>query len=142
MGQPFPETLARGARLSGSEYGWLIESFPQAVRTASELSFACLGGQFQFRTDRSTCEMYWLNADSSERRGDESWAAYVSRSCCEVADAFDRLVKSSDFIAEAAKWPALAEELGPDADPVENLVFVAYFVSELEAAGLKKQIGV
>ena len=89
--------------------------------------YACLGGQFQFRLDDgTTCEMYWLNADSEDRDSTESWMDYSRRSCLEVLTKFQNLVSVTDFKKEAANWPMA------QIDPTRNLVFVGYFVTEVE----------
>lgn len=125
-----PPDVLKGATLRGKEYGWNVSSFPPAIASAEAEGYACLGGQFQFRLDDgSTCEMYWLNADSEERFADESWPNYVHRSCSEVLCAFQRLLSDTDFRKEAASWPV-------QIDPTRDLAFVAYFVRENEWASL------
>jgi hypothetical protein len=125
-----PPDVLEGATLRGNEYGWSVSSFSHAVVRAEANGYACLGGQFQFRLeDGSTCEMYWLNADSEERATSESWPNYVHRSCSEVLDAFQRLLSDTDFRKEASNW---AVQINPKGD----LVFVAYFVTENEWASL------
>jgi hypothetical protein len=73
MDDVFPPDVLQGAELRGKEYGWSVLSFPDAVARAEARGYACLGGQFQFRLDDGTCEMYWLAADSKERARGESW---------------------------------------------------------------------
>jgi hypothetical protein len=93
LGKPgdLPSDVLEGATLRGNEYGWLRSSFPVALARAEAHGFACLGGQFQFRlNDGSTCEMYWLNADSKDRMPEESWDDYGLRSCSEVRENFER----------------------------------------------------
>ena len=125
-----PPVVLEGATLRGNEYGWSLSSFPQAVARAEANGYACLGGQFQFRLeDGSTCEMYWLNADSEERATGESWPNYAHRSCSEVLDAFRHLFSGTDFRKEASNWSV---QINPERD----LVFVAYFVTENEWASL------
>jgi len=127
-----PPDISRGATLRGNEYGWNIPSFPEALASAETLGYACLGGQFQFRLDDgSTCEMYWLNADSKERTDGEPWVEYCHRSCSEVLNRFQGLVSRTDFGKEASNWRI-------QIDPIEKLVFVAYFVTEAELAELCK----
>lgn len=63
-----PTEIALGATARGNEYGWTLDAFPQALLKAQALGYACLGGQFQFRLDDGTYEVYWLNADSDDRR--------------------------------------------------------------------------
>src|SRR6266699_3709084 len=126
-----PEDIRQGARLRGNEYGWSISSFPVAVANAEVHGYACLAGQFQFRLDDgSTCEMYWLDADSTDRVPGEQWADYCRRSCSEVLEKFRLLVSSTDFEKEASGWPTVRF------DPMKSLVFVAYFVTEAELANL------
>lgn len=125
-----PPDVLEGATLRGNEYGWSASSFPHAVARAEANGHACLGGQFQFRLeDGSTCEMYWLNADSEERAAGESWPNYAHRSCSEVLDAFRRLLSDTDFRKEASNWSV-------QINPARDLVFVAYFVRESEWASL------
>jgi len=117
-----PPDITEGATLRDNEYGWSVSSFPNALAKAHGL--ACLGGQFQFRLDDgSTCEMYWLDADSTERTSGESWADYSRRSCTEVLQRFQHLMSETDFKKEASKWNL-------PIDPTNDLVFVAYFVRE------------
>jgi hypothetical protein len=122
--------LVEGATLLGNEYGWSISAFPNSLSFATVRGYACLGGQFQFRIDDgSICEMYWLEADSNERTDVETWAEYSRRSCAEVLQKFQRLVTETDFGKEAARRPV-------QIDPTRNLVFVAYFVGEVDWASL------
>jgi hypothetical protein len=105
----------------------------ERARTAG---FCCIGGQFQFRLQNGTYEMYWLSADSSERRDAEPWSAYSNRSCLEVLSKFKDLVAKTDFVKEAAGWKLQASD-------VADLVFVAYFESESTFAAnsrTKKQV--
>jgi hypothetical protein len=133
MSTALPDSVATGAHLLGSEYGWSIAAFPAAIRKA----YACLGGQFQFRVEGSIREMYWHCAESTDRRRDESWAAFANRSCQEVRAQFEKLVREVDFEAEAATWRGMKDGLGPGERSTDYLVFVAYFVSEFEHQQLK-----
>ena len=130
-----PPDISQGSALRGNEYGWAISSFPDALARAEALGYGCLGGQFQFRLDdSSTCEMYWLDADSEERGDGESWVDYCHRSCSEVLNRFQLLASSTDFKKEASSWPSV------QIDPTKNLVFVAYFVTESEQAEMSKNV--
>jgi hypothetical protein len=122
-----PSDVLEGAVHRGNEYAWTPEAFPVALERAEAHGLACLGGQFQFRLNDSTCEMYWLVADSTERIPGESWADYCRRSCSEVRENFERLVSITDFSKEAMCW-----NLPPAA--TRNLFFVAYFVTRAELA--------
>jgi hypothetical protein len=126
-----PPDILKGATLRGKEYGWTVSSFPDALVGAEANGYACLGGQFQFRLDDgTTCEMYWLDANSKERAHAESWAEYCQRSCLEVLNRFRHLTSATDFSKEASSWPSAR------IDPIRSLVFVAYFVTEAELAAL------
>lgn len=132
-----PPPLLEGAILRGNEYAWPPDKFSAVVSSAPGLGFACLGGQFQFSTESGMWEMNWLNADSKDRGADEGWLEYSARSCAEVLERFHRLMSSVQWDTEAAKWNGLLEELrGRKAR--EYVVFVAYFVTEVEYGRLWK----
>lgn len=131
MSDALPPEMSRGATLRSNEYGWTLASFPDAIARANANAYACLGGQFQFRLDDgTTCEMYWLDANSCARIAGEAWVDYSRRSCSEVLSRFQHLVSTSDFVKEASHWPAL------EFDPLKTLVFVAYFVTEADFADI------
>jgi hypothetical protein len=138
MGCALPAELEEGASLQGDEYGWEIARFPTVLVTAERLGLACLGGQFQFRFDDTTYEMYWLSADPAERLADEKWAGYVHRSCSEVAEGFGRLVTTTNFARIAQELPSDLHDRATAAgfDFTHALVFVAYFVTEQEFVSL------
>ena len=124
-----PDELTEEATLRGNEYAWPSEAFPTALARAKSLGFACSGGQFQFRTPSAICEMYWLNADATDRSANESWNDYVVRSNDEVLSAFTALSSSIDFRSEALRWSSVPELSDQGAAPEQYLCFVAYFSS-------------
>ena len=124
-----PSEVLEGSVLRGNEYAWTPESFPVALERAEVHGLECLGGQFQFHLNDGICEMYWLSADAQERLVGESWADYCRRSCSEVREKFQHIISNTDFSKEASGW-----NLSPSAS--QNLVFVAYFVTETELAKL------
>jgi len=128
-----PAELTEGASLRGNEYAWSPDDFPEVLAKAEGVGFACLGGQFQFRAPEATCEMYWLNADAGDRLPHEPWSAYVSRSSTEVRSAFDALIKSTDFAAEAQRWADVPELCSAETAPTKYLCFVSYFIAERPA---------
>ena len=135
-----PPEIAGDASFDGAEYGWKILSFPAALAAAERLGFACLGGQLQFRFDASIFEMYWLNADASERLPNEVWSDYVHRSCSEVSQNFTELLGNVDLQKVVQEWPALKARVVNGIDPSNALVFVAYFVTEEEYVGLPQSV--
>jgi hypothetical protein len=134
-----PPAIAQGSRVQGNEYGWSVSAFPEALMKAETLGYACLGGQFQFRLEDSTCEMYWLNADSGTRLLAEPWSVYCQRSCSEVLKAFRTLLENTDFRKEASKWPMVEAAIAKGRDPLQVLVFVAYFEDEIDAGNPSAQ---
>jgi hypothetical protein len=130
-----PRDISQGGTLRGNEYGWSLSSFPDALANAAAHGYACLGGQFQFRLDDgSTCEMYWLDANSKDRAQGEAWVDYCHRSCSEVLNRFQYLASATDFKQEASNWPSV------QIDPATSLVFVGYFVTEVELVELAKNV--
>jgi len=125
-----PPDIVNGASQRGDEYGWRVSDFLGAIAAAKSHGLACLGGQFQFRLPEGIYEMYWVNADSTERRSGETWADYSERSCSEVLGKFKDLASKTDFVKEASK-------LGLLSSATEGLVFVAYFETEASLAELK-----
>ena len=133
-----PAEIAAGAIFQGNEYAWPVFLLLETLHRAEAIGYACLGGQFQFRTVQGISEMYWLNADASDRSHEESWQDYCRRSCLEVSQRFREIMSATDFKLEARRWPALSEQVKADFDPLSGLVFVAYFVQESESAAMRK----
>lgn len=128
-----PPDMLLGASLRGNEYAWTVADFPRALARAEAHGYACLGGQFQFRVpDGGTCEMYWLDADSSDRCNDELWEKYSHRSCREVLEKFRKRIAETDFAKEAASWPV-------PINAERDLVFVASLITENHLAEIAKQ---
>ena len=117
---------------SSNEEAWKPSDFPEVLKIATDNRLACLGGQFQFRGPIGTAEMYWIDADSSERKEEENWDDYVLRANREVLDIFKKRMKETDFDKEAMNWKHIqtALEKKEIKDPKEHLVFVAYFNAE------------
>jgi hypothetical protein len=138
MRDVLPPEILEGAVRQGTEYGWKLDAFPGVLLKAQALGYACVGGQFQCRTeDGGICQMYWLNADSMERAADESWSEYSQRSCQEVLKGFQRLMARTDFVKEIQKWRDLKAELAAGLDITSLLVFVAYFIDEPSVVRLR-----
>ncbi|WP_353069787.1 hypothetical protein RBB75_05290 [Tunturibacter empetritectus] len=134
-----PPEMTIGAAQSGSEYAWQLDCFPSALAKAEALGYACLGGQFQLRLSTGTCEMYWLSADSKERKLNEPWPAFCRRSCSEILSAFTKLIAETDFRKIASEWPSVQDAMAQGLDPHQVLVFAAYFVNEVEYAQLNQK---
>jgi len=138
MSGPLPAPMLEGAALDGDEHGWRPAAFPSCLESAKRFGYACLGGQFQFRTRNVTAEMYWQNADSIGRQPGERWRAYVVRSCDEVRVGFERIMQQTNWAREAARWSCVARDLGSGQRPEDVLVFVACFTTEIESRRFEK----
>ena len=76
--------------------------------------------------------MYWLSADSDPRHEAESWRDYCERSCSEVKTGFQKLMSETDFRKQALEWHPVSEGMSHGLNPLEKLVFIAYFVDGAE----------
>jgi hypothetical protein len=133
MDNQIPPEFTRGAILRNREYAWELASFPEAVQRAPDFGYACLGGQFWFVvSDDSLYEPFWLEANSCDRKADEAWSPYARRSCEEVLEGFNALMKKTDFRREASQFRS------PEVDRATELrwMFNAYFVTEQEFSSL------
>ena len=128
-----PDALSRKAAFDDGEHSWRVDTFPTVLREAASLGLACAGGQFQFRTsDGPICEMYELEVDTGGQRQGESWGSYVSRCEREVASAFEKILRDTDWRARALEWrdTIYSKAAAESADVRLMLVFVAYFENE------------
>jgi hypothetical protein len=127
-----PEDIRSKASITpGGEYAWRQADFEEVVDAARNAGLGCLGGQVQFQATEGTCEAYWLQYDPDERRADEPWQDYVSRSARETLEAFERLCRQSDFRVVAREWETLRTKMDREGyDPISDLWFVLYFVAE------------
>ena len=132
--QLLPAIILAKASLSGNEYAWRIHDVEDAIRAAYSTNLATIGGQIQFRLPDGTCELYWLEADSSPRRNGEDWSSFVSRSADEVIERFRSLRANSDFVAEgASSFTFLSERQNQGIVLADYLYFVLYFEAEIAA---------
>lgn len=127
-----PQQLTHGAILRDKEYAWDLASFPLALENAPELGFACLGGQFWFLLeDNSLYELFWLEANSTDRAKEELWTEYSHRSCREVLANFTILLKETSFAQEAKKFGTFSQSLSSDEFSAKfRVLFNACFVTE------------
>jgi hypothetical protein len=134
-----PSELLDGATLRDKEYTWTLDSFPAALKKAPALGYGCLGGQFWILpAPDQIYELFWVEADASERLTGENWNAYAERSCLEVLERFSSLLKTTDFRKEALKFGSLDFFLSSEQDLIgPSLVFAAYFVTAQEWAILQ-----
>ena len=125
-----PDLLAKAVR-SGEEYGWRFEDLPTVLAQAREAGLAVLGGQVQFKLPDGTCELYWQNADATDRRDGEAWKAYVDRPHDEVQAALERLPTTELILREGLeRFAFLRERAAEGVDLRRFLCFICYFEAE------------
>lgn len=128
-----PQQLTTGALLRDKEYAWELSAFPSALERAPSTGHACLGGQFWIvLPDNSLYELFWLEANATDRETDEPWPHFTQRSCGEVLASFNALVNQTDFINEARTYPPLESVTVEAFQSRFRVLFNAYFVSEQE----------
>jgi len=133
-----PQQLTTGAVLRDKEYAWELSAFPLALEHARRTGYACLGGQFWIvLPDNSLYELFWLEANATDRQTDEPWQDFVERSCGEVLGSFNALVSQTDFVKEARSFTSLESLTVEDFPSKFRLLFNAYFVSEQEFFSLQ-----
>ena len=125
-----PPSILAKATLRGKEYAWPIACVEEAISAARASGLATVGGQAQFRIPEGTCEMYWLDADASERRACEPWPEFVTRSAQEFLARFQDKIVGADFLAEAQQWPILREKIEAGVKVLDYLCFVLYLQAE------------
>jgi hypothetical protein len=128
-----PSPILAKAALRGKEYAWAFADVETVIEAARSAGLATLGGQAQFRLPDATCEMYWREADASERRPSEPWLEFVCRSADEVLATFREKIKSVDYFAEAREWPLLREKMKQGVNILASLCLVLYFQAETPA---------
>jgi hypothetical protein len=132
-----PPQLVIGAVLRDKEYAWELSAFPLALERAPHTGYACLGGQFWIvLPGDSLYELFWMEANATDRETDEPWQDFAERSCGEVLAGFNSLVNSTDFAMEARSYPAF-ESLTTEKFQTFSLLFNAYFISEQEFSSLQ-----
>lgn len=130
--ESLPDHILAAATRAGNEWAWPLDRVPEAIAAAADLGFATLGGQVQFRVPGGTCELYWRNADSSDRLPDEPWGEFVRRSAAEVFAGVIRLPPEAAMIDEGLGWEYLSRLHYRGDDLRKYLCFVLCFVTEAE----------
>jgi hypothetical protein len=134
-----PPSILDKASLRANEYAWRLADVAEAINAAQTSGLATLGGQIQFRTPDGICELYWLSATAEDRRPDEDWLPFVSRSAEQVLQRFVGLVATTDFVAEGLRhFPCLAELQSRGDELAEYLCFVLYFQDPAGEAHLRQ----
>ena len=80
MNVVLPPQLMNSAVLRNKEYARELAAFPKALESAPHLGYACLGGQFWLLLpDDSLYELFWVEANSTDRAQDEPWSDLSNR---------------------------------------------------------------
>ena len=116
--QKLPDDILNMATIRGNEYAWPPENVLQVISTAKELNLATLGGQFQFRVPEGTCELYWIDFGSNNKKKTETWKQYVDRSAQEC---------QQTFLARLCTFRSNNKQYQPDGQK-ETVVFSPYRV--------------
>lgn len=112
----------------GNEYAWRRHDLPMVFAAAEAAGLVILGGQVQFRVPNGTCELYWYDFGSSERRAGESRQEWIKRARQETEVALNRVPSSERLIAEAlASFEFLRQKAHEGVSIGESLCFVCDF---------------
>jgi hypothetical protein len=123
-----PLELLERAIKSGNEYAWRRADVARVIDAARAEGLACLGGQVQFLFPDGTCELYWRNYGSTDRRPSEAWVDYVDRSASECLSMSQQVPCSEDLEKDAlASFAFLREKARLGADLRAAEVFVLGF---------------
>ena len=127
LSQSIREKMIRRA----NEYGWKQEDFIDAINEAQKVNLATIGGQVQYIFPNATCELYWLSYDSDEKKENESWDVYCSRSAEECISKFKSLIENVDINKEAIQtFSFIKEKYKQNIDIEQYKVFILYFNDE------------
>jgi hypothetical protein len=124
-----PDEILQKAIVSGNEYGWKRPDFKETVEKAVELGLGIFGGQVQFKLPDGTCELYWHNYDTADRKIDENWRDYCRRTKDECLKKFEKLPSDTDLIKEGIEnFHFLREKSNTDNQLGDYLIFILYFI--------------
>ena len=123
-----PEILAKAVLTNSSEYGWSEANFPDVIEAARRTPMAIVGGQIQYIFSDGTCELYWLNYDSAERKQDGPWPSYCNRTAQECLELFVTITSSVNAEEEAlGSFDFLKEKATKGIDVAAHKAFIIYF---------------
>jgi hypothetical protein len=126
------DELLQKASVRGNEFAWKKEDVIHVILSAKESRLASIGGQVQFRFPDGYCELYWINFDSGDRKEDELWDDYVTRSADEVIKEFNRINREFDLLDEGYRsFQFLKDKVEKEGVALgDYLCYVMYFNDE------------
>jgi hypothetical protein len=128
-----PQDLLSCASKKGNEYAWRRQDLLTVADAAEDAGLASDGWQAQFRTLDGACELCWSSFDPEERRKDETWIQFVTRSWQESRQMWQKLFDSANLVEGGRKvFRLLQQTEGRGVLPRDTLWFVLYFKSETE----------
>ncbi len=123
-----PTEILQRAILSGKEYGWKRTDVKDVIDKAIKVGLGIIGGQVQIKLPDGTCELYWHNFDTTERKSRESWKDYCQRTKVECLNQFDELPTDNDLIKEGIRnFNFLKEKSENNIALKDFLIFILYF---------------
>lgn len=98
------------------------------ARAVKSIGLGIEGGQVQFILPDGTCELYWLNYNTAERKSGESWEQYCDRTAKECIDTFQKLINTTDFEQEGIlNFDFLKSKAAEGVEINQYLTFILYF---------------
>lgn len=88
---------------------------------------AVIGGQVQYLLPDATCELYWLNYDSDERKEGESWIAYCNRAASECILGFSKVIERPIHAEAVEAFGSHLLSDGTSNDLSAYQIFILYF---------------
>jgi hypothetical protein len=119
----------------GNEWAWPIADIPDVIEAARLARMVSIGGQLQFRLLEGTCELYWIEVDTSQvTSSDLPWQERVEQTASIALSQFQDLQKRFDFLVEgqSAFGQHLDEFRASGGDPRDAMCFVWYLEAQPE----------
>jgi hypothetical protein len=117
----------------GNEYAWRKHDLLAVADESEHAGLASDGWQVQFRTPDGACELCWSTFYPEERRKNEPWSQYVTRSWQESHQMWQKLFDNANLIDEGIKIFRLIQQTeGQGVLPRDTLWFVLFFKSETQ----------
>ena len=124
----FPEKILNKIEYHGNEYCCRQQDFIEILTYAKNVPMACIGGQIQYQFNDATCELWWENYDSAERKQNENWKDYCNRTVDECIKIFNVIINTVDFKEEAKNsFEYLKNKIEQGYDIEKNKMFMLYF---------------
>jgi hypothetical protein len=96
-----PPKLLESGRLRGNEWAWPICDIPDVIEAARLRNLLSIGGQLQFRFPEGTCELYWIEVNTSRVvPSNLPWRERVEQTAAVALSQFQALQAHYDFLAE------------------------------------------